>query len=128
MGRFDNWEPAQESKELGDPVDLRGAALGPKGYKVNPIKTSRKRKIEEPQDDVMEEQQQQQPEAMDADGGAGAAAAPGAKRQRVEGEPYRTVRRAAWAGTCMPAQHPRLSPSALSCAAVGAAAQQAAAR
>ncbi|KIZ01821.1 hypothetical protein MNEG_6141 [Monoraphidium neglectum] len=98
MGRFDNWEPAQESKELGDPVDLRGAALGPKGYKVNPIKTSRKRKIEEPQDDVMEEQQQQQPEAMDADGGAGAAAAPGAKRQRVEGEPYRTVSGKVWKG------------------------------
>ncbi|GBF87834.1 hypothetical protein Rsub_00546 [Raphidocelis subcapitata] len=98
MGRFDNWEPAQETREY-ETVDLRHAALGPKGYKVNPIKSSRKRK--------MGEQPEDQPQAMDRDdGGAEAAAAaaaaaeppPAAKRQRVEGEPYRTVSGKVWKG------------------------------
>lgn len=88
MGRFDNWEPIQESREL-DPIDLRNAALGPKGYKVNPIKSSRKRKL----DEEPEEEQQQQPESMEHDGAEAAAVEPppAAKRQRIEGEPYRTV-------------------------------------
>lgn len=105
MGRFSDWEPARESKEMGDPVDMRGAALGPKGYKINPIKSSRKRKLDEqPLVDAMdegEEQQQrrtrQQPEAMDADNGA-AEEARGTKRQRVEGKPYRTVSGKVWKG------------------------------
>lgn len=88
MGRFDDWEPVQEVQGR-DPVDLRGAARGPKGYKVNPIKTSRKRKLEDQQDSVLEGQ----PEAMDADGSGAAVveAEIAPKRQRVEGEPYRTV-------------------------------------
>lgn len=94
MGRFDNWEPSQESKEMGDPVDLRHAALGPKGYKVNPIKSSRKRKL----GDVVEEVQE--PVSMDHDGDQTAAAEPSQapKRQRVEGEPYRTVSGKVWKG------------------------------
>lgn len=100
MGRFDNWEPKQEAKDKLT-VDLRSAALGPKGFKVNPIKTSRKRRLDD--DGEAEEQQQQQqsrqPEAMDTDGQASADAAPSAKRRRVaEGEPYRTVSGKVWKG------------------------------
>ena len=88
-GRFDNWAPAQESREQ-EPLDLRFTALGPKGYKVNPIKTSRKRKIGD-----YAGEEAQRVEAMDTDAAAAAALQPppAAKRQRVEGEPYRTVRR-----------------------------------
>jgi hypothetical protein len=88
MGRFDNWEPSQE-KQQENPVDLRAAALGPKGFKINPLKTSRKRKI----GDEEAEAAAALPCTMDHDSGdAALEPPPGAKRQRVEGEPYRTVR------------------------------------
>ncbi|KAI8474028.1 MAG: hypothetical protein J3K34DRAFT_518528 [Monoraphidium minutum] len=100
MGRFDDWEPAQEVRELGEPVDLRGAALGPKGYKINPIKSSRKRKLGDDIEAGGGGGYGGGPEAMDADGGGeAAAAAQGAKRQRVgEGEPYRVVSGKVWKG------------------------------
>lgn len=91
MGRFDNWEPLQEAAGKA-PLDLRAAALGPKGYKINPIKSSRKRRLGDAEEEAALSEVQQ-PVAMDADGGE---LAPAAKRRRVgEGEPYRTVR--SWA-------------------------------
>lgn len=101
MGRFDDWEPAQESRDKLI-VDLRAAALGPKGYKINPLKTSRKRRIEdeeeEQQQEEREREQRQRPQAMDEDAGGGQA--PAAKRRRVvaEGEPWRTVSGKVWKG------------------------------
>lgn len=94
MGRFDDWAPAVETRHEIERVDMRGAATGPKGYKINPIKTSRKRKLgEEP------EVEQVAAAAMDTDGGGASAAAAeppaaaaAAKRRRVEGEPLRSVR------------------------------------
>ena len=71
------WEPTQVV--MKEPVDLRFAALGPRGYKINPVK-SRKR--------VREEVEDAGPVAMDHDEPM-ASELP--KRQRVEGEAYRRV-------------------------------------
>lgn len=81
------WEPKQV--ELKDAIDLRHAALGPRGYKLKPIKTGKStlRKVQ---------QAQQEPEAMhqvamDHDMEEDESAAPAAKRQKADGVAYRTV-------------------------------------
>jgi hypothetical protein len=71
------WEPTQVVSR--EPVDLRFAALGPKGYKIRPVK-SRKRGREEVEDAGPVPMEHD--EAMDTE-------LP--KRQRVEGEAYRKV-------------------------------------
>jgi len=77
-----------------EPIDLRAAALGPKGYKINPIKSSRKRRLG---DDIAAgtAAAEAQAELMEHDGAA-AEQPPAPKRQRVEGEPWRTVSGKVW--------------------------------
>ena len=79
------WEPKQV--ELKEPLDLRHAALGPRGYKLKPVKTG-KRTLEK----ILQAQEQlaEQPMAMDHDGDE-AGLAPAVKRQKAEGVPYRNV-------------------------------------
>jgi hypothetical protein len=70
-------------------MDLRHAALGPRGYKLKPVKSglSSLRKVQQ-----AAEQQQQEPQGMDTDAAElEPYAAPAVKRQRAEGVAYRNV-------------------------------------
>lgn len=77
------WEPKQI--ELKEALDLRHAALGPRGYKLKPVKTGNRtlEKILQAQEELPE-----QPMAMDHDE---AEVAPAVKRQKAEGVAYRNV-------------------------------------
>lgn len=77
--------------ELKDAIDLRHASLGPRGYKVKPIKsgTSSLQKVQ------AAAAQQDEPHGMDTDT-AEPYAAPAVKRQRAEGVPYRNVSTLWW--------------------------------
>ncbi|KAF6258913.1 ribosomal protein S7e-domain-containing protein [Scenedesmus sp. NREL 46B-D3] len=77
------WEPKQV--EVKEALDLRHASLGPRGYKIRPVKTG-KRTYEK----ILRAQQQpeEQPMAMDHDGDD-MEVAPAVKRQRAEGVAYR---------------------------------------
>lgn len=75
--------------ELKEAMDLRHAALGPRGYKLKPVKSglSSLRKVQQ-----AAEQQQQEPQGMDTDAAEPEPyAAPAVKRQRAEGVAYRNV-------------------------------------
>jgi len=76
------WEPTQVV--MKEPVDLRFAALGPRGYKINPVK-SRKRGREEVEDAGPVPMDHDEPMASELP-----------KRQRVEGEAYRKVSGKVW--------------------------------
>ena len=86
------WQPTQYTVTQGP--DMRNSKLGPRGYKAK-----RKREIE----DALEQQQEEAADTMDADEPP-VERAPTAKRQRVEGAPYREVRH----------RGPPLTPAALS--------------
>jgi hypothetical protein len=73
------WQPVQYSVTPGP--DMRNSKLGPRGYKAK-----RKREIS----DALEQQQEEAGDAMDADEPQQQASS--AKRQRVEGAPFREVR------------------------------------
>lgn len=79
------WEPKQV--ELKDALDLRHAALGPRGYKLKPVKSG-KRTLEK----ILQakEEPEEQPMTMDHDGDD-EVAAPAVKRQKAEGVAYRNV-------------------------------------
>lgn len=93
------WEPVQV--KLVEPLDLRNAALGPRGYKLKPVKSG-KATLEKVLR-AREQGQQQQPAAMEHDGDDAPAAAPAVKRQRAEGVPYRNVSRCRGPCGCVPA-------------------------
>lgn len=76
------WEPKQV--ELKEPLDLRHAALGPRGYKLKPVKTGT-RTLEK----IRRAQEQPVEQPMDHDGEV--EVAPAVKRQKAEGVPYRNV-------------------------------------
>lgn len=76
---------------LKDSVDLRHAALGPRGYKLKPIKSGLSSLKKVQQAAAQQEQQQQEPEGMDTDGAPEPYAAPAVKRQKAEGVAYRNV-------------------------------------
>jgi hypothetical protein len=75
---------------LKDAVDLRHASLGPRGYKVKPIKSGTSSLLKVQAAAAAAEQQQDEPQGMDTDT-AEPYAAPAVKRQRAEGVPYRNV-------------------------------------
>lgn len=77
------WEPKQV--EVKDALDLRHAAMGPRGYKVKPVKGGKStyEKI------LKSQQPEEQPVAMEHDDDM--EVAPAVKRQRAEGVPYRNV-------------------------------------
>jgi hypothetical protein len=78
--------------ELKEAMDLRHAALGPRGYKLKPVKSglSSLRKVQQAAEQA--EQQQQEPQGMDTDAAEPEPyAAPAVKRQRAEGVAYRNV-------------------------------------
>lgn len=87
------WEPKQVV--VKEAMDLRGAALGPRGYKVRPVKSgpSTYKKILAAQAAAAAgdggTEQQQQPAAMIDDNEA--VVAPAVKRQKAEGVAYRNV-------------------------------------
>jgi hypothetical protein len=79
------WEPKQV--EVKEALDLRHASLGPRGYKVRPVKTGKST-----YEKILRAQQQpeEQPMAMEHDGDD-MEIAPAVKRQRAEGVAYRNV-------------------------------------
>jgi hypothetical protein len=89
--------------ELKEPMDLRHASLGPRGYKLKPIKSgpATLHKVLAAQQQQEQRQQHDVPQGMETDEGPAAAAAaaaaaepyaaPAVKRQRAEGVAYRNV-------------------------------------
>eukprot|EP00882_Tetradesmus_deserticola_P007239 GHRQ01007626.1.p1 GENE.GHRQ01007626.1~~GHRQ01007626.1.p1 ORF type:complete len:198 (+),score=88.61 GHRQ01007626.1:442-1035(+) len=86
------WEPKQV--EVKEALDLRHASLGPRGYKLKPVKTGTRtlKKILRAQ-----QQPEEQLVAMDHDGDD-VEIAPAVKRQRAEGVAYRNVSGKTWKG------------------------------
>lgn len=72
-------------------MDLRHASLGPRGYKLKPIKTGTSSLLKAQR--AAAEAEQQQHDGMDTDAPAEPEpyAAPAVKRQRAEGVAYRNV-------------------------------------
>lgn len=78
--------------ELKEAVDLRHAALGPRGYKLKPIKSGTSSLLKVQQAAAQLEQQADEPQGMDTDAAEPEPyAAPAVKRQRAEGVAYRNV-------------------------------------
>lgn len=77
--------PPQYPKEF-DSTDLRRlVGVAPKGYKVNPIKSQKRKRVEEPDEEPMEEEtamQQDEPQADVAQAG---------KRQKADDKTWRPV-------------------------------------
>jgi len=71
-------------------IDLRHAALGPRGYKLKPIKSGTSSLLKVQHAAAQLQQQADEPQGMDTDA-AEPYAAPAVKRQRAEGVAYRNV-------------------------------------
>lgn len=91
--KLDDWEPKQV--ELKGAIDLRHAALGPRGYKLKPIKSGTSSLLKVQHAAAQLQQQADEPQGMDTDA-AEPYAAPAVKRQRAEGVAYRNVSGKSW--------------------------------